>query len=239
MIAVVMQPTYLPWIGYFDLIDQSDVFVFLDTVQFEKQSWQQRNRIKTAKGTLWLTVPVYQSLKQKIVDVGIDNTKIWRRNHWMSLVNNYHRAPFWTTCGPKLETEYNQEWVRLTEFNIHLIGMFCDMLQIRPRFVRTSEMPDIEGQKTGLLTNICKALGADTYLSPVGSWAYLDSNAEFRNKGISLVFHQYEHPTYQQLYGAFVPYLSVVDLLMNMGPKAIEIIRSGRKASKSSEEMRK
>jgi hypothetical protein len=224
--------------GYFDLIDQSDVFVFLDTVQFERQSWQQRNRIKTAKGPLWLTVPVYRSLKQKIVDVRIDNTKNWSRNHSMSLANNYRKSPFWAMYGPQLEIAYSQDWDRLAELNIHFIEMFCDMLQLRPRFVRTSEMPNIDGQKTELLINICKILGADTYLSPIGARAYLESDTEFRNKGVSLLFHHYEHPTYAQLYGDFEPYLSIVDLVMNVGPKAIEMIRSGRRAPKSYEEMR-
>jgi hypothetical protein len=224
-----MQPTYLPWMGYFDLIDQSDVFIFLDTVQFEKQSWQQRNRIKTANGPLWLTVPVYQSLKQKIVDVRIDNTKNWRRNHSMSMVNSYRRSPFWTDYWPQLEAAYGQDWNLLVELNIHLIGILCEMLLLKPRFVRASDMPNIEGEKTKLLIDICRKLGADTYLSPLGSRAYLESDAEFRKVEISLLFHQYEHPIYPQLYGPFLPHLSIVDLLLNVGPKAIEAIRSGRR----------
>jgi hypothetical protein len=215
--------------GYFDLIDQSDVFVFLDTVQFEKQSWQQRNRIKTANGPLWLTVPVYQSLKQKIVDVRIDNTKNWRRNHSMSIANCYRRSPFWTDYWSQLEAAYCQDWNLLAELNMHLIGILCEMLLLKPRFVRMSDMPNIESEKTELLIDVCRTLGADTYLSPIGSRAYLGSDAEFRKAGISLLFHQYEHPTYPQLYGPFLPQLSIVDLLLNVGPKATEAIRSGRR----------
>jgi hypothetical protein len=227
-----MQPTYLPWLGYFDLIDQSDVFIFLDTVQFEKQSWQQRNRIKTAIETQWLTVPVYRSLKQKIMDVRIDNTKDWRRNHWMSLVNNYHGSSFWSSYSSRLESTYHQHWDRLAELNIFLIKTLCETLDLRPRFVRTSELPILQGKKAELLVDLCKIFGADTYLSPAGSQVYLESDAPFRSDGISLVFHQYEHPTYPQLYGEFIPYLSVVDLLLNTGPQALGVIRSGRRPSK-------
>jgi hypothetical protein len=237
MVVVVMQPTYLPWIGYFDLIGQADIFVFLDTVQFEKQSWQQRNRIKTSQGVQWLSVPVFHSFGQKIIDVRINNQTKWRRKHWMSLFTNYGKAPFWSLYGPELDQLYQREYYRLAELNIDLVKLLCGMFGIKPRFLRTSEQPPLPGTKVEPLIALCKQLGADTYLSPAGSRAYLESETPFRESGISLVFQEYEHPIYPQLHGGFISHLSVVDLLMNTGPRAPEIILSGRKPWEKCSEM--
>jgi hypothetical protein len=240
MVLVVMQPTYLPWMGYFDLIDQSDVFIFLDTVQFEKQSWQQRNRIKTPQGTHWLTVPVFHAETQPIIQARIVQIKSigsWRRKHWLSLLSNYQKAPFWSEFGPSFEQLYQRKHEKLAELNIDLINMLCEAIGIRAKFVRTSELPPLSGKKAEPLVALCKMFGADVYLSPAGSQAYLESDVLFWKNGTSLLFQQYEHPKYPQLYGEFIPYLSVVDLMMNAGPKALEIIRSGRRPNKTLSEM--
>jgi hypothetical protein len=228
MIVVVMQPTYLPWLGYFDLIDQSDLFVFLDSVQFEKQSWQQRNRIKTSQGPLWLTVPVYQNLSQNISDVCINNKERWKNKHWMSLKMNYIRSRFWTEYSAILKKVYTQDWNLLLDLNIHLIEVICQIIGIRYNFIRTSQIKEISGKKSDLLISTCKALNADVYLSPQGSRAYLQSDKKFKDHGISLKFHQYKHPIYPQLYGEFIPYLSLIDLVMNTGNDALDFIVSGR-----------
>lgn len=225
-----MQPTYLPWMGYFDLIDQSDLFVFLDNVQFEKQSWQQRNRIKTAQGPLWLTVPVYQRLGQKIVDVRINSKGGWKRKHRMSLHVNYNKSSFWPMFSPIFEKIYQQEWDFLVELNIHLIELICQKLKVEYNFIRTSQLESAHGKNVDLLISICQSVGADIYLSPAGSKTYLTSNQSFKKKRILLKYHQYEHPTHPQLYGDFISHLSVVDVLFNKGPQAKNIILSGRKA---------
>jgi hypothetical protein len=229
MIAAIMQPTYLPWPGFFDLLDQSDVFVFLDTVQFEKQSWQQRNRIKTPSGPLWLSVPCVRSFGQRIADVSIDGTTHWRRKHWMSIVANYSSAPYWREYRGPLETVYTSEWKHVADLNIHLIKLLTNQLGIRATMLRSSELAASDRTRAARLVEICVQLGADVYLSPRGSSAYLQSEEEFAAHGIRLAFQHYEPPAYPQRYAPFVPYLSVLDLLLNVGPGALELLRSGRR----------
>ena len=228
MIAVIMQPTYLPWIGYFDLMDGADVFVVLDTVQFEKQSWQQRNRIKTAeKESKWLTVPVIQGLGQKINDVRINNLGPWRRKHWGTIEQYYKKAPYWKVYGDGMAAIYSQSWENLAELNLSLINFLKDQFGIKTELIKASGIP-ASGNKVRLLVDICHYLKADTYLSPPGSASYIELDNIFDSEGISLVYQQYEHPVYTQLFGDFISHLSSIDLLFNEGPKSLEIIRSGR-----------
>jgi len=229
MIVAIMQPTYLPWAGYFDLIDQCDAFVLLDTAQFAKQSWQQRNRIKTSSGPLWLTVPCSRCLPQRITDVCIDKSSNWRRKHWMSIAANYSQAPYWHDYRGPLEAIYLQHWDRLIDLNLALITLLTNFLGIEARFLRTSEMFPSNQTRTARLVEICVRLGADDYLSPRGSFAYLESERPFANQGIRLAFHQFEPPVYPQLFRDFVPYLSVIDLVLNLGPAALDVIRSARR----------
>jgi hypothetical protein len=232
--AAVMQPTYLPWLGYFDLIDQSDVFVFLDTVQFTKQSWQQRNRVKTPQGAAWLTVPVHQSLGQKITDVGIREPEKFRHKHWSSIVANYGRTPFWAAVSPRFKALYEQPIDKLCELNIAIIQAIADELKLTTLFVRTSELPPIEGHKADMLVNLCRYLEVDVYLSPMGARDYLTDDAAFTAAQQRLEFHVYQHPTYPQLFGEFVPYMCALDALFNAGPEeTARLMRSGRRPSLS------
>ncbi len=231
VIVCIMQPTYLPWIGYFDLIDQSDTFVFLDTVAFARQSWQQRNRIATPQGPLWLTVPVHRQIGQLISETTVDNTKRWRHKHWASLTANYRRAPFWPRYAPVLEEIYDREWTSLAELDITLITTLCELAGIPAAFERASAMTALRGERTGRLVEICRRLGADTYLSPLGSLGYLEGDTAFASAGIELVFHGYEHPAYAQAGGGFESHLSFLDTLLNMGPDAASTMRGGRRPS--------
>lgn len=228
MTAVIMQPTYLPWIGYFDLMDSADIFILLDTVQFEKQSWQQRNRIKTGEAeSMWLTVPVVQALGQKIADVRIETTKPWSRKHWGTIEQHYRQAPYWKTYSEGLSALYAQSWCSLFDWNAAVITFLKEQLGIKTDIMRASQIP-VTGDRVGLLVNICHYTKADVYLSPVGSSVYIEENNVFASEGISLVYQQYTHPVYKQLYGEFMAHMSVIDLLFNEGPASLEIIRSGR-----------
>ncbi len=228
MTAVIMQPTYLPWHGYFDLMDTADVFVFLDTVQFDKQSWQQRNQIKSGKNqSRWLTVPVVQEFKQKINGVKINNFVPWRRKHWGTLGQYYKRATYWKEYKDGLEAIYSQSWVNLIDLNIALIGYLKERFGINTKLVMASKIP-VSGEKVSLLTNICHYLKADTYLSPVGSTLYIEENNIFESEGIALLYQRYKHPVYTQLFGDFLPQMSSIDLLLNEGPNSLQVIRSGR-----------
>ena len=220
----IMQPTYLPWIGYFDLIDRVDCFVFLDSVQFNKRSWQQRNRIKGSKGVLWLTVPVLSKgrREQKIAEVEIDLTRQFQAKHLKTIMSCYSKTPFCQKYIDELSTILNKSHQWLVELNIELIQWFCRNLGISTQTARSSCL-SVEGKKAELLANICEALGADCYLS-----AYIEENNLFKQKKIYLDYHAYKHPKYTQPYGDFLPYLSTVDLLFNMGDSSLPIIREGR-----------
>ena len=223
-----MQPTYLPWLGYFDLVDRSDIFVFLDSVQFDKRSWQQRNRIKEPNGELMLTVPVLTKGKfdQKICDVVIDRSQKIEKKHFNSIRVNYKRSKYFETYIEELENIYNKKIDKLSDLNTTLIRWLSSKLGVNTKFVYSSKL-DASGSKTELLVNICKKVGADHYISPAGSKGYIDQNNLFVKSGIKLLYQNYNHPTYNQLHGDFIPYMSVIDLLFNEGDKSLEVIKSG------------
>jgi hypothetical protein len=229
----IAQPTYLPWLGYFDLLDQVDKFVLLDTVQFEKQSWQQRNRIKTPTGLLWLTVPVIfrGRLGQRIVDVEIREADFWR-DHLRAVELNYRRAPFFDEHYPALSELLRRasSGLRLAELTITLFLWLAKTLGIKTPVARSSELA-VDGKRTNLLAEICNLSGATTYVSPLGSADYLLNELPILSgRGVNAVFQHYEHPAYRQLFPPFHAHASVLDLLFNEGENALAIIRSGRRA---------
>jgi hypothetical protein len=239
MKVAISQPTYLPWLGYFDLIDQVDAFVILDSVQFEKQSWQQRNRIKTPIGLQWLTVPVifHGRLGQAIKEVEVRETEFWR-DHLRAIELNYRRAQYFENyfdqlssklmCGPR---------TRLADLNIRLIEWLMSVLGIQTKLVFASQLNQ-RGKRTELLANICIALGAQQYISPPGSAVYLFAEKEeLLSRNIDLSFQNYQHPEYKQLFPPFCSQASALDLIFNEGPQSLEIIRKGRGTSVSVSEM--
>ncbi|MGH2888744.1 MAG: WbqC family protein [Solirubrobacteraceae bacterium] len=228
-----MQPTYLPWSGYVDLIDHSDAFVFLDTVAFSRQSWQQRNRISTPQGPLWLTVPVQRHAGQPISEVAIDNARPWRRKHWTSLEASYRRAPFWLQCAPSLRAVYERQWTSLADLNMELIRVLCRLARVDANPVLASTLEPLEGGRDGRLVEICRRLGGHTYLSPLGALAYLHDDSDFAAAGIELAFQNYRPQVYPQQGHTFNPQLSVIDALMNNGPETLSVIRAGRRPSHS------
>ena len=227
--AAIMQPTYLPWIGYFSLIDQVDIFVFLDKVQFDKRSWQQRNRIKTAQGELFLTVPVQTKGKrfQKICEVQLDPTQHYHAKHLKVIENNYSKAQYFLEYWPDMSEALNRGYHYLADLNISLIQWFVKKLGIKTTFIRSSDLKS-EGTKVNLLVGICHEIEADQYVSPLGSKVYIGENNIFQPEKIDLFYQNYTHPEYTQLYKEFIPYLSMLDLLMNEGSKSLEIMRTGQ-----------
>jgi hypothetical protein len=228
----IAQPTYLPWLGYFDLIDQVDKLVLLDNVQFEKQSWQQRNRIKTPTGLQWLTIPVVfrGRLGQQIREVEIREPEFWR-DHVRALELSYRRAPFFDCYFPPICELLRSSAAhrRLAELTTTMVCWFAESLGISTPMVRASELP-VEGKRTALLAQICSVLGATEYLSPLGSAEYLlAEQTVLTDQGVQVEFHHYEHPCYSQLFPPFVPYACVLDLLMNEGNEAGKIVRGGRR----------
>ena len=228
----IAQPTYLPWLGYFDLLDQVDHFVLLDSVQFERQSWQQRNRIKTPQGLVWLTIPVMfrGRLNQSIADVNIRVPDFWR-DHLRAIELNYRRAPFFNRYFDDLRQriEMSVSNLSLSELTISLLRWVAEIIGVRTPMIRSSELA-VHGKRTELLAEIAASLGASSYLSPLGSSEYLLAELPILNgRGIDVTFHHYEHPVYRQLFPPFQPYACILDLLFNEGNNALQIIRSGRR----------
>lgn len=222
-----MQPTYLPWLGYFELIDSCDLFIFLDDVQFIRKSWHQRNKIKTPDGELLLTVPVLTKgkLEQQIKDVSINNDLPWRNKHLGSIKNNYQRAIFYKKYIGSIEDIYSREYADLLTLNMSLIEFIKEQLGIKTKTMLSSQLK-AAGDRTGKIINICKACKADTLYDAKGAADILDLNL-FKENNIEIIFQEYKHPIYNQIYENFMPYLSALDLLLNVGQKSLEVLRSG------------
>lgn len=223
-LAGIHQPHYLPWLRYFEKIDACDVFILLDTVQYNKNGWQNRNRIKTRDGVQLLTVPVHAHLGDTFADVAIDHTQPWQRRHWRSVEQAYRSAPHYNWVNEALEPIYQREWTRLSDLAETFIRTLCGMLQIETPIRRASEF-DVPGDGTRRLAGLVNAVGADAYYTGAHAMeTYLDATA-MREAGIDLRIQQWTAPQYDQLHGAFVPDLAIVDLLMNAGPDSIAILR--------------
>jgi len=221
MIVAIHQPVYLPWLGFFHKMRSSDVFVFLDDVPFSKNSVENRNLIKTPQGKLWLTVPVRTVGRygQLIRDVEIDNSQNWAEKHWKSLSMNYRKARFYSTHAPFFETLYSKDWSKLMHLSIEITDYMAGSFGIANKTLLSSSR-GVEGTGTQRLVNICKKLGADTYLSGTGAKAYQDDSL-FHEAKIRVVYQQFVVEPYPQLYGRFIPNLSGVDYLMNCDSRAV------------------
>lgn len=205
---------------------QADVFCYLDNVQYKKNEWQNRNRIKTAQGLQWVTVPVSYRFPEKINAVCIDNRTEWGRKHINALRTSYGRCPFFDTYIGFFEEAYTKKWEYLSELNVFLSEALRDVLGIPlDAAVRASEMSLLCDAPTGRLIDICRRLGADTYLAGRNGKNYMDMN-QFEEAGIRVLFQNFSHPVYEQRFGKFLPNLSVVDLLFNCGPESLQIIKN-------------
>lgn len=230
MIVGIHQPEYLPWLGFFDKMDQCDVFVLLDTVQFRKNYFQNRNRIRVNyndRTWRWLTVPIAKGhLTQLIKDVQISNARDWGKEHLRCLELHYRKAPFFNRYKEAFKTIYGKKYMGLSELNIELIFTVRGLMGIDSKVLIASKLDLDERGKGGteVVFNICKHLGATSYLSGQFGKDYLDENV-FYNSGITLKYQDFHHPVYKQVYEPFVPSMSSIDLLFNEGEKALKIIR--------------
>ena len=224
MIAAVHQPQYLPWLGYFNKIDRADVFCFLDNVQYKKSEWQNRNRIKTVDGWQWLTKPVLFQFPDNICDVRINNAVNWRRKHLQALVTNYGKAPYFSDFIGMFERIYATEWDLLAELNIELIREMMNLLGLEQKETALASGLRLRDDPNDRLIDICRALECDTYLAGTAGADYMDL-VRFAEAGIQVVFQEFIHPSYPQLFGNFLPRLSTVDLLFNCGPESLKRIR--------------
>ena len=238
MILSVHQPQYLPWLGYFDKIDKSDGFVFLDNVQYKHREFQNRNKIRVNLQTpggclkgegIWLSVPVVYKghSRARIGQVLIDNGSDWQRKHWGSLKSAYSAAPFFKEHSAFFEEVYSRRWERLADLNIHIIKYILEYLKIDTPLYYESRIGTTQ-EATERIIELCKKLNADTYLSGSGAKVYLEEE-RFAQSGIKLEYQHFVHPQYRQQFvkqeGDFLPYMSIVDLLFNEGPESINILR--------------
>jgi len=205
---------------------RSDVFVLYDDVQFDKHGWRNRNRIKTANGTTWLTVPVrHTGLQgQLLSEVKIDNSKKWAHKLVKTVRQAYARAAHREPYCAQLAEILAEPWENLLDLDSKIMGLMCSWLDVGTTVVRASDL-GIEGTRSGRLVEICRQFGAKRYLTGNAAEAYLDIKL-FDKACIEVVWQRYPHPSYRQLHGEFVPYLSALDLVLNMGPESPKVLRN-------------
>ncbi|HXT82777.1 MAG TPA: WbqC family protein [Verrucomicrobiae bacterium] len=217
MIVSISQPTVFPWIGYFNIIKSSDIFVFLDNVKFEKHSWQMRNRIKQISGNdesyLWIRIPTRVEKSETMIrDVLIDNSQNWRESHVKTFRINYGKGYDDISFLHEL---YENEWQKLVDFNIKAITKCCEYLEIKTKLVMASDL-NCEGKKGELVFNICKKLETTEYLTSVGAVDYLeDYRNMFETGKVGITYHDYKHPVYRQKGKKFLEGMSILDLIFN------------------------
>jgi len=220
----ILQPSYIPWVGYFEQIMHVDKFVFYDDVQYTKNDWRNRNRIKVKDGLQWLTVPIkHTSSHMLLSQVMIDNSQNWRVKHLKSLIQYYSRSKYFDEVYALLENNLLKELNSLNQLNINIIQDITHYLEIGTEFFRSSEL-QIKGERNERLINMCKYFGAKSYYTGAAAKEYIDES-RFISERIELSYQKYEPKVYQQLHGEFTPFLSIIDLIFNHGKNSIEIIK--------------
>jgi len=209
------QPAYLPWLGYFDKIIKSDIFIYLDDVQFEKNSFTNRNRVKTSSGVAWLTVPVKMKghISKTIREIEIDNSQSWQKKHLNTIFLNYKRAPQFDECYAKLECLYQNQYQLLTDLCWDQLQFWLKEYGITTEIVRSSQLP-ISAKKSDLILELCRFFNANCYISGILGRNYLQED-EFKDNGIEVIFQEYRHPHYLQQWAGFIPDMSIIDFWMN------------------------
>ncbi len=231
MILSIHQPAFLPWLGYFHKIISSEVFVILDTVKYSakgKNCFQNRNRIKSANGIIWLTVPIITKNKSDILikDAEIDNNQRWNIKIIKSIKNNYSKAKFFNKYFPEIERLLTKKYKNLNDLCKDMLDYFLEVLNCKTHILYASDIDLGNSVKSDLILDICKKLNADKYISGKNGKNYINIQ-DFSKEDITVIFQNYKHPVYDQLYGEFIPCLSFIDLLFNHGPDSKNIIMGG------------
>jgi len=236
--CAIMQPTYLPWLGYFDLISSVEDFLFLDDVKFNKSSYHHQNKILSSNGDLLLSVPtraVKGRMETMINDVEIVHNRKWQIKHLRSIEQSYKKAPFYDDIYHHIEGILLTDIQKLSELNIKIIKLISSMLSLNTNFHKSSELEDLTKDRVQRLIDFCKIKNANYYYSPNGSLDYLDTadNRElFKNADITVYFQRFELIPYLQKQKEFVPYMSILDALMNCGIEGTkDLLIRGRQMS--------
>jgi hypothetical protein len=220
MNVVILQPSYIPWRGYFDQIRRAGLFIFYDDVQYDKHGWRNRNQIKTHQGKRWLTIPVHtKGVTQgvPIKDVRIDWSKPWAKSHQKSIAISYAQSPYFKEYLPLLESIYQRRDEFLANFTIETSILLARELGFTStRFMRSSELTNLDGQKTDRVISVLKQVGATHYICGPSASSYMEPK-KFAEAGITFEYMQYKYPEYSQLYPPYDPYVSIFDLLFMAG----------------------
>jgi hypothetical protein len=225
MIVAALQPGYLPWLGFFDLMKRSDFFVIEDSLKYTKQDWRNRNRIRTAQGFAYLTVPVKRGATALAInEVEIDNTQPWTRRNWNLLLENYRNAPFWSAYEPFLRETFHRTWNRLIDIDLWFIEFLAKEFNIPTPTALLSDLGvEFTPDKTGSLVELVRKVGADTFLEGSSGRKFIDTD-RFDEAGLSITFQDYVCRPYRQQFEPFMSHLSAIDLLLNEGPAGAELI---------------
>jgi len=226
-IVTAHQPNYLPWIGFFSKIKQSDCFVIADTVLMGDQSFCNRNRVRVKDRELYLTVPIgRRSNGMKICDITLPSDNNWKKNHWETIHRNYVRAEFFRDHKNFFEELYQKDFKYLQELNTEIILYLLKCFEIEVEILKASQLAiNPELRSTDFIVALNKCAGADVYLSGPSGRNYLESS-KFQQQNIKLKFFKFDHPVYKQRYPGFEPNMSAIDLLFNLGPLSAEVITS-------------
>lgn len=223
MLVAIHQLHYLPWLRYLDKIQRSDVFIVLDDIQYNKNGWQNRNKVKTASGPVVLTVPVCAKAGQRLDETRIHNEVEWRKKHWRTLEQNYRKAAYFDEYAPFFEDTYSRPWESLNALNRHMLTFYLQVLGVDTPIMYSSDLP-VPGIATERLLHLVQAVGGTEYYT--GAYAletYLNANL-LEDAGIAVQIQDWQSQEYPQLHGDFVPDLSIVDLMMNCGPESLEVL---------------
>jgi hypothetical protein len=225
--VAILQSNYIPWKGYFDLINSVDEFVLFDTAQYTRQDWRNRNTIKTPQGPQWLTVPIKSKFPQLVQETEISDPS-WKERHWKTLVQNYGRAAYFGVFQPQFEELYlGCEERMLSRMNFRFLTEICGLLGIRTHFTWSSDYPAVDG-KTERLVAWCKQLGATQYFSGPAAKSYMDESL-FAKENIAVRYVDYSgYPEYRQLHPPFQHAVTIIDLIFNEGPDATRYMKSFR-----------
>lgn len=228
----ILQPGYLPWLGFFEQLYRCDVFVFLDDVKYTKLDWRNRNRIKTPEGAIWLTVPVFMkgSEEQKIYEAKIDNTKKWQVQHWRTIEVYYSKAKYFGMYFEEFKSFYKKKYKFISELDVDLILWINEKIGLNRKVYFSSQLNITITDKQDRLIEICKNFGSTHFYDGKAAQNFIDTDY-FLNQGITVEFQDYNHPYYNQLWvkeQGFISHVSIIDLLFNHGPESLDIL-SGNK----------
>jgi len=229
-VVTIYQPQYLPWLGLFDRIDRSDIFVILDTVAYSKNYFHNRNRIKTPNGWRWLTTPVLTKGKFGVnfKDLKVDFKQSWEKKHFKAICTYYGKAKFFDMYYDGFRKIYEVKYYNFMDVFKNTFFLIKKLLGFESNVIFASSLK-VSGKKDRLLMNIIEAIGSDAYISGPDGRTYIDIK-KWEENGIKIIFHDFAHPVYPQLYGSFIPQMSAIDLLFNCGPESLEVLRRKQKS---------